>query len=80
MSTSRAVMTRLWTADRTLVLLADPVLHPPVKAYGRALNQAVWRDAGETEVNGLLEEHKEKFMEAARSSLAVQEINPEGGR
>ncbi|MFK0045065.1 hypothetical protein ACIQU4_13295 [Streptomyces sp. NPDC090741] len=65
-----ATMTRLWVAERHLVLLCDPVLHAPVHAYGRALNEAVWREIGDTEVNEHLEEHKAAFMAAARASLA----------
>lgn len=38
--------------------------------YGRALNQAVWREIGDVEVNEHLEEHKIAFMAAARASLA----------
>lgn len=63
-------MTALWVAERHLVLLCDPDLHAPVHAYGRALNQAVWREIGDTEVNEHLEEHKAAFMTAARASLS----------
>ncbi|MFE3185508.1 hypothetical protein ACFXKR_32215 [Streptomyces violascens] len=62
-------MTRLWVAERYLVLLCDPVLHAPVHAYGRALNQTVWREIG-NEVNEHLEEHKAAFMTVARASVA----------
>ncbi|MEV3987316.1 hypothetical protein AB0J57_00235 [Streptomyces sp. NPDC049837] len=65
-----ATMTRLWVAERHLVLLCDTILHGPAHAYGRALNQAVWREIGDTEVNEHLEEHKTAFMTAARESLA----------
>ncbi|WP_406382471.1 hypothetical protein [Streptomyces sp. NBC_01618] len=65
-----ATMTMLWVAERHLVLLCDPDLHAPVHAYGRALNQAVWREIGDTEVNEHLEEHKTAFMTAARASLS----------
>ncbi|MFD4143641.1 MULTISPECIES: hypothetical protein [unclassified Streptomyces] len=65
-----ATMTSLWVAERHLVLLCEPVVHAPVHAYGRALNQAVWREIGDTEVNEHLEEHKTAFMTAARASLA----------
>jgi hypothetical protein len=37
---------------------------------GRALNQAVWREIGDTEVNDYLEEHKLAFRTAARRSIA----------
>ncbi|MFI8434003.1 hypothetical protein ACIGJO_09655 [Streptomyces sp. NPDC079020] len=63
-------MTALWVAERHLVLLCDPDLHAAVHAYGRALNQAVWRDIGDTEVNEHLEERKAAFMTAARASLS----------
>ncbi|MFE9636584.1 hypothetical protein [Streptomyces sp. NPDC006463] len=53
-----------------LVLLSDEDLHAPVHTYGRALNQAVWREIGGVEVNEYLEEHKTAFMTAARASLA----------
>ncbi|QHC22672.1 hypothetical protein [Streptomyces sp. GS7] len=69
MSRTQATMTNLWTAERTLMLLCDAVLHAPVHAYGRALNAAVWREIGDTEVNEHLEEHKAAFMAAARLSL-----------
>ncbi|MDV9186994.1 hypothetical protein R6L23_01950 [Streptomyces sp. SR27] len=65
-----AAMTALWVAERHLVLLCDPNLHAPVHAYGRSLNQAVWREIGDTEVNEHLEEHKAAFMTAARASLS----------
>ncbi|AJF65982.1 hypothetical protein [Streptomyces vietnamensis] len=65
-----ATMTALWVAERHLVLLCDPNLHAPVHAYGRALNQAVWREIGDIEVNEHLEEHKAAFMTAARASLS----------
>ncbi|WP_406059817.1 hypothetical protein OG462_21450 [Streptomyces sp. NBC_01077] len=67
--TAAAAMTTLWVAERHLVLLCDPGLHAPVHAYGRALNQAVWREIGDTEVNEHLEEHKAAFMAAARAIL-----------
>ncbi|MFE6490540.1 hypothetical protein [Streptomyces sp. NPDC057748] len=38
-------------------------------SYGRALNQAVWREIGDVEVNEHLEEQKQAFMSAARASL-----------
>ncbi|MFD0343454.1 hypothetical protein ACFVH0_33070 [Streptomyces sp. NPDC127117] len=65
-----ATMTTLWVAERHLVLLCDPDLHAAVHAYGRALNQAVWREIGDTEVNEHLEQHKAAFMTAARASLS----------
>ncbi|MEV1035520.1 hypothetical protein AB0J01_02440 [Streptomyces sp. NPDC050204] len=65
-----ATMTKLWVAERYLVLLCDPDLHSSVHAYVRALNQAVWREIGDTEVNEHLEEHKAAFMTAARASLS----------
>lgn len=70
MTRTRTTMAKLWIAERTLVLLCPPVLHTPVHNYGRALNQAVWREIGATEVNEHLEEHKTSFMTAARASLA----------
>ncbi|MEV6394742.1 hypothetical protein AB0M39_08175 [Streptomyces sp. NPDC051907] len=69
-STASGVMTRLWIAERHLVLLGDADLHGPVHTYGRALNQAVWREIGDVEVNEHIEEHKIAFMAAARASLA----------
>ncbi|MEU8508563.1 hypothetical protein AB0C40_28405 [Streptomyces brevispora] len=66
-----AAMTTLWVAERHLVLLCHPNLHASVHAYGRALNQAVWREIGDTEVNEHLEEHKAAFMTAARASLSA---------
>ncbi|WP_031075121.1 hypothetical protein [Streptomyces sp. NRRL WC-3742] len=70
MTRAQAVMTKLWTADRGVVLLCDPALEAPARAYGRALNQAVWREIGDVEANEYLEEHKSAFMIAARASLA----------
>ncbi|MFE2431645.1 hypothetical protein ACFXJ5_33555 [Streptomyces sp. NPDC059373] len=64
------VMTALWTASGNVMLLCDETLHEPVRVYGRALNQAVWREIGDTEVNEHLEAHKAAFMTAARKSLA----------
>ncbi|GGZ19844.1 hypothetical protein GCM10010387_10970 [Streptomyces inusitatus] len=69
-STASAAMTSLWIAERHLALLCDEALHAPVHAYGRALNQAVWREIGDIEVNEHLEEHKAAFMAAARANLA----------
>ncbi|MFD3701119.1 hypothetical protein ACFWUZ_34190 [Streptomyces sp. NPDC058646] len=69
-STASGVMTRLWIAERHLVLLSDADLHAPAHTYGRALNQAVWREISDVEVNEHLEEHKSAFMAAARASLA----------
>ncbi|MFG3041883.1 hypothetical protein ACGFYZ_33790 [Streptomyces sp. NPDC048330] len=66
---AKEVMTKLWTADRGVALLCDPALEAPARAYGRALNQAVWREIGDLEVNEYLEEHKNAFMTAARASL-----------
>lgn len=37
-------------------LLYDAALEAPARAYGRALNQAVWREIGDPEVNEHLEE------------------------
>ncbi|WP_214401890.1 hypothetical protein [Pseudonocardia lacus] len=73
MTETQAVMAKLWAADRTLALLSDPVLHAPLHDYGRALNQAVWRDTSDQEVNAHLEPHKTAFMVAARASLAAQQ-------
>ncbi|MEU1039688.1 hypothetical protein ACFYP4_08795 [Streptomyces sp. NPDC005551] len=69
MTQAQATMSKLWTADRNVVLLCDPALEAPARAYGRALNQAVWREIGDTEVNKHLEDHKNAFMTAARASL-----------
>ncbi|WP_330294318.1 hypothetical protein [Streptomyces sp. NBC_00503] len=69
-SAASAAMTKLWIAERHLVLLSDAGLHAPAHRYGRALNQAVWREIGDIEVNEHLEEHKIAFMTAARASLA----------
>ncbi|MEU6841740.1 hypothetical protein ABZ930_07690 [Streptomyces sp. NPDC046716] len=66
-----AAMGRLWVAERHLVLLCHASLHLPVQAYVRALNQAVWREIGDVEVNEHVEEHKNAFMAAARASLAA---------
>ncbi|MEV3858148.1 hypothetical protein AB0J38_27955 [Streptomyces sp. NPDC050095] len=65
-----AAMGRLWVAERHLVLVGHARLHVPVRAYARALNQAVWRDIGDVEVNEHVEEHKSVFMDEARASLA----------
>ncbi|WP_329491951.1 hypothetical protein OG618_36710 [Kitasatospora sp. NBC_01246] len=70
MTGAQATMTKLWTADRGVALLCDPALEAPARAYGRALNQAVWRELGDVDVNEHLEEHKNAFMIAARASLA----------
>ncbi|WP_042377323.1 hypothetical protein [Streptacidiphilus melanogenes] len=70
MTRAQTVMTKLWTADRGLVLLCDGSLEAPASAYGRALNHAVWREIGDVEVNEHLDEHKNAFMMAARASLA----------
>ncbi len=70
MSQAQATMTKLWTATGSLEVLSDPALHAPIRAYGRALNQAVWREIGNTEVNEYLEEHKAAFMTAAQASLS----------
>ncbi|WP_338704015.1 hypothetical protein V2W30_39655 (plasmid) [Streptomyces sp. Q6] len=69
--TASSVMGRLWIAERHLVLLCHADLHAPVQAYARALNQAVWREIGDSEVNEHVEEHKRAFMAAARASLAA---------
>ncbi|MFC7963058.1 hypothetical protein [Streptomyces cinereoruber] len=71
MTGAKEVMTKLWTADRGVALLCDPVLEALARAYGRALNQAVWREIGDAEVNEHLEEHKNAFMIAARASLTL---------
>jgi hypothetical protein len=70
MTQTQPTMTALWTAERTLMLLCDEAVQDPVHVYGRALNQAVWRDIGDTEVNEHLETPKATFMAAARTSLA----------
>jgi hypothetical protein len=72
MTRTQATMTNLWTADRSVVLLCDPALEAPARAYGRALNQAVWREIGGIEANEYLEEHKSAFMTAARTSLGTR--------
>nr|WP_237691281.1 hypothetical protein [Streptomyces sp. SID7834] len=66
-----AVMGRLWIAERHLVLLCHASLHAPAEGYARALNQAVWREIGQVEVNEHVEAHKDAFMAAARASLAT---------
>ncbi|MFD9223198.1 hypothetical protein ACFWDI_25060 [Streptomyces sp. NPDC060064] len=71
MTHTQAVMTSLWTAERTVVLLCDETLQAPVHVYGRALNQAVWREIDGTEVNEHLEASKTAFMTAARTSMAA---------
>ncbi len=71
MTRTQAVMTKLWTAGGAVELLCDPGLHDPLRAYGRALNQAVWREIGDVEVNEHLEEHKLAFMTAARADLGL---------
>lgn len=63
------IMTKLWTADRNVVLLCAPALEVIARSYGHALNQAVWREIGDTEVNEHVEEYKQAFMTAARTSL-----------
>jgi len=63
-------MSRLWVASGNVRLICDPTIHDPVRDYGRALNQAVWRDIGDVEVNEHLEDHKAGFFAAARQSLA----------
>ncbi|MEE4492220.1 hypothetical protein [Streptomyces sp. BE230] len=70
MTGAKPVMTALWTASGNVMLMCDQRLHGPVRAYGHALNQAVWREIGDTEVNEHLETHKAAFMAAAHSSLA----------
>ncbi|WP_093480363.1 MULTISPECIES: hypothetical protein [unclassified Streptomyces] len=70
MTRTQAVMTKLRTADRGAALLCDAALEAPARAYGRALDQAVWRGIGDLAVNEHLEEHKNAFMIAARASLA----------
>ncbi len=67
-----AFTTNLWTADRSVVLLCDATLEAPARAYGRALNQAVWREIGGTEINEYLEDHKSAFMAVARAALTVR--------
>jgi len=64
------VMTALCTASGDVMLMCDEALHEPVRLYGYALNQSVWRDIGDTEVNEHLETHEAAFMTAARRGLA----------
>lgn len=71
MTQTQPIMTALWTAERTLMLLCAEAVQDPVHVYGRALNQAVWRDIGDTEVNEHLDTPKATFMAAARTSLAA---------
>lgn len=70
MTRSKAVMVSLWTASGNVMLLCDESLQEPVRAYGHALNQAVWREIGDVEVNEHLETRKAAFMTAAREALA----------
>lgn len=70
MTGARAAMTLLWTASGNVMLLCDESLHEPLRAYGHALNEAVWRDVGDVEVNEHLEARKAAFMTAAREALA----------
>lgn len=48
-------MVSLWTASGNVMLLCDESLQEPVRAYGHALNQVVWREIGDVEVNEHLE-------------------------
>ncbi|MGY1434156.1 hypothetical protein [Streptomyces reniochalinae] len=70
MSQAGATMTALWQAERVLALLCGEALEGPGQAYARALNQAVWRDIGDVEVNEHLETQKAVFMTAARTITA----------
>ncbi|WP_227833956.1 hypothetical protein [Nocardia macrotermitis] len=70
MTRTSPVMTELWIAERAVVLLCAATLQPPIHNYGRELNQAVWREIGDSEVNEFLEEPKAAFMAAARTALA----------
>ncbi|WP_433892579.1 hypothetical protein [Streptomyces sp. CA-111067] len=70
MTGARAVMTSLWTASGNVMLLCDESLQEPVRSYGHALNQAVWREIGDAEVNEHLGTRKAAFMTAAREALA----------
>ncbi|MFD7860737.1 hypothetical protein [Streptomyces sp. NPDC059783] len=72
-------MTALWIAERHLALLCDPLLHAPTQAYARALNQAVWREIGDTEVNEHVDPHKTAFMTAARASLYAAGVGGDTG-
>nr|WP_203607457.1 hypothetical protein [Streptomyces sp. SID11385] len=62
-------MTALWIAERHMTLLCPPALDAPARTYARALNQAVWREIGDTEVNEHLEASKTAFMAKARAVL-----------
>ncbi len=70
MTRTQTVMTELWKASGNVMLLCDQTMHEPVRDYGHALNQAVWREIGDAEVNEHLETHKAAFMAAARSGLS----------
>ncbi|MEU2023212.1 hypothetical protein ABZ565_13730 [Streptomyces sp. NPDC016469] len=61
-----AVMGGLWDAEWHLVPLGPVRLYAPVYVHARALNQAVWREIGDFEVNERLEEHRSVFTDAAR--------------
>jgi hypothetical protein len=67
------VPTRLSFGAAAPLTAPAPVLKPglPAAVYARALNQAVWREIGEVEVNEHVEAHKDAFMAAARASLAT---------
>ncbi|MEU5239362.1 hypothetical protein ACH4UR_08640 [Streptomyces lydicus] len=56
MTTAQTVMTKLWAAARGVALLYDAALDASARAYGCALNQALWRETGDLEVNEHLEE------------------------
>nr|WP_237301141.1 hypothetical protein [Streptomyces sp. CLI2509] len=47
-----------------------PALDASARTYARALNQAVWREIGDTEVNEHLEAAKTAFMATARAILS----------
>ncbi|MFJ4414296.1 hypothetical protein [Streptomyces sp. NPDC088925] len=73
-------MTALWIAERHMTLLCPPALDAPARTYARALNQAVWREIGDTEVNEHLEAAKTAFMATARAILSPPTDPERAGR
>jgi hypothetical protein len=68
--TARPAMDGLRIAANGIELLCAPALHAPMKAYARALNEAVWEERGEEELlSDLLDPLKADFLGTARDSL-----------